>query len=390
MISITNFKDILISKSGGKPLSKVSNFYSICYQAMIKVKAKVDLPSSMRTVQLTNPVYTAINNYPIPVDASLDAISMIRPITPDITYIDFTNINGRQLRTEQKFSTLRKLYALRNINGIQTLLINDVTTEPVVVHNCESVTANGTITAVGATTNVVANELQKVVGNASIGFDVGAGASNGLEDTGMTSVDLSEQNDILYFLYVPSITNLTGVRLSLGQSAGAYNQATVTTDFFGNALAQGWNLLRIAKTSFAVGAGVPTWTGVVYFKLEILGTYVTPVTGWALDSIVGQIGALYEIDYYSDYQFVDLSGARIIKPSADTDSILISGDEIDLFLDQFIELMAVDLKQQGVAVEYQVYGGTNLKIHYEEFKLRHPSERQLMTTQYASRPRFDR
>ena len=160
-ISLASFKDIMISKSGGKPLSKVSNFYSLVYQTMVKVKAQVDLPSSMRTVQLTNPVYTDIKIYPLPADMSLNGIVNLRPIIPNDTYFDFSNINQRQLKVQQKFSPSSQLYGVRNINGVQYLVINDVTTSQVVVNSCDSLTANGTTTALGVATSLALDGLQK-------------------------------------------------------------------------------------------------------------------------------------------------------------------------------------------------------------------------------------
>lgn len=385
MITVAQFKDILISKSGGKPLGKVANFYSILWQAMTKVKSKVDLPSAMRTAQLTNPVYTDITQYPLPADIALNGIVTLRPIKPDDTYYDFRNLNQRQLTVEQKFDYTSKRYGVRNINGVQTLKIVDQTTSPVVIQ-AGDISSNGAVTAVGATINVATEYLQVISGASSIGFDVGIGASNGIKDLTMAAVDLSAQKDILYWIFIPSLTNLSALTLKLGQSASAYYQGTTAVDFFGNPLAVGWNLIRIPKTSFTVGAGSPTWTGIVYFELDIIGTYVAGIAGFRFDSLVGQIGAIFEIDYYSDYQFQTLAGVRIIKPSLDSDYIIIAGDEIDLFTDQFIEIMTVDLKQQGVQVDYQEYGGNKLQANYDAFKMKHPSQRQLMTTTYGSSP----
>lgn len=392
MISITDLQDILRSKSGGKPLSKVANFFALCYEAMLEVKANVDLPSAIRTVQLTNPVYSSIDSYPLPSDVSLDSIILIRPIVPDTTYIDFTALNGRQMRVEEKFSTTSKRYGMRVINGVQSLLIQDVTTTPLVILNCDSLTANGAITAVGVTTNVQLDTLQRIAGSGSISFDVGVGTSNGIQDTGMTPVDLTNQKDILYYAYIPSMTGVTGLRLSLGQGAGNYYQGSVTTDFFGNALVAGWNLIRLPKTSMAVGAGAPTWSGVIYMKYEVLGTFAATSPGFRLDCLVGQVGALYEIDYYSDLQFQDITGARIAKPTANTDSIIIQGDEINLYLGELISMMTTDLKQAGVGVDQNKYGNRIFSRRgiafdrYEDFKMKHPSQRQLAVTKLGQHP----
>jgi len=383
MITITQFKDILISKSGGKPLGKVANFYSILWQAMMKVKKNVDIPSAMRTAQLTNPVYTDIKQYPLPADVSLNGICTLRPIIPNDVYYDFANVNQRQLGVEEKFNYTSRRYGVRNINGTQMLKIEDNTTSPTVISAGDTVTG---VTAIGVTTNIALNYLQVKSGTSSVSFDVGIGTSNGIKGTLTTAVNLSTSKDILMWLYLPTATRFSAVTIKIGQSTAAYFTGTTAVDFFGNALVDGWNLVRIPVSSFTTGAGSPNWTSVTYWEVDIVGTYASVVAGFCIDSLVGQVGALYEIDYYSDYQFQSLAGTRIAKPTTDTDSIIIAGDEIDLFLDQFIEIMTIDLKQQGVQVDYQEYGGNKLQASYLDFKIKHPSMRQLMTTQYAVNP----
>lgn len=394
-ISIAQFKDIILSKSGGKPLSKVANIYSLIWQAMMKVKMQVDLPSALRTVQLTNPVYSDIHIYPMPGDVSLNAIVNVRPLTPNDNQYDFANINQRQFTIEEKFNPDSPRYGVRNINGVQYLLVNDVTTSPTVIQSCDSLTASGVVTAVGSVSNVATDALNKKVGGASFTFSIGASSSNGLQGTLLTAVDLSTLNDFYAYIFLPNTTNLTGIKYSVGQNASNYYSGSIATDFFGNALTTGWNFVRIPKANFIAGAGVPTYTGVLYWKFEILGTFTSIVPGYYFDNFVANNGALYEIDYYSEYQFQDITGARMAKPSADTDNILIAGDEIDLFTDQFIELMTVDLKQQGAGMDRATYGASHLKGYtryggefgaYLDFKIKHPSQRQLMVTKYGSRP----
>ncbi len=388
MVSITDFKDVLISKSGGKPLSKVSNFYSILWQAMSKVKKNVDLPSAMRTVQLTNPVYSDVRMYPLPSDISLNGIVALRPIVPDDSYYDFTNLNQRQFNNEVKFdyNSLSKMYGIRNINGVQYLLINDITTTPVTIQTCESLTALGTVTALGVSTSLAIDPLQKVAGSGSFSFSTGIGSVNGLEGTLLSPIDLSAQRDILGWVYLPTITNVSGIQFGLGQDSSNYFSGAIATDFFGNALKVGWNLVRIPVSSFSVTAGAPTWTGVDYWRVEIAGTAVAATAGFRIDSLTANLGELFEIDYYSDYQFITAAGTRIVKPTQDTDLIVISGDEVDLFTDQFIEIMTVDLKQQGVTIDFQAYGGNKLLAGYEMFKFKFPSQRQLMKTVYGTNP----
>lgn len=385
MITISNFKDILTSKTGGKPLGKIPNFYSMLYQAMLEMKSKTDIPSAIRTVQLTNPIYTNVNDYAIPSDVTLGGIINLRPIEEDNSFYDYNRGNQRQLGIEKKYGVQNK-YATKHNNGIQYLFIDTNTTLPVVINDCESLTSNGTVALYGSSTNLQLDRLQKVSGGASISFANGASSSNGITITGLTAVDLSSQNDMLANVYIPTITNLSGIQLVLGQSASAYYTGAVSTDFFGNALKVGWNFIRIPKTSFTVGLGSPTWTNVTYARVELIGTFTVATEGWRVDSLLAQVGALYEMDYYSNLQFQSVTGTRLDKPSQDADYILLQDDELALFLGYFIEIMAVDLKQLGAGIDVQAYGGARLVDATLQFKIKYPSLRQLAQQTYGYKP----
>lgn len=384
MITISEFKDILISKAGGKPLGKIPNFYSMVYQAMIDMKAKVDLPSAIRTVQLTNPIYSEIDNYTLPNDVQLGAILNLRPITPDSSFYDYGRANSRQLKIEQKFGTQNK-YAIRNNNGMQYLFVDTKTTSPLVIHSCDSLTNNGAVTEVGVSNSVAVDTLQKISGGASLTFNSGVGSSNGLQVIGMTAIDLTTQKDILLQVYAPSVSNFTGIQVRIGQSGSDYYTGAVASDFFGDALKVGWNLVKIPKASFMVGGGTPTWSNVTWVAVDLLGT-LGAVNGWRLDSILAQVGSIYEIDYYSNLQFLNNLGVRKAKPTDDADTIILQDDELSLFLGYFIEIMAVDLKQAGAVIDVQEYGGAKLIANTNEFKFKYPSQRQLPQTTYGHKP----
>jgi len=391
MIQISTFKDIMSSKIGGKPVAKMANFYSTLYEAMLKVKSNVDLPSSIRTQQLTNPVYSDISKYVIPTDLGMQGIINLRPIIADDSFYDYSNFSQRQFVIENKFDTgeFVKRYAIRYQDGVPYLNFSGTGTAPVVISDCESLTSNGTWGVYGVASDIGADSLQVYAGTASLAFTVNAGGAQGIQNSTLASVDLNEKNDIFFAVYLPTTTGVTGVRMSLGQSTGAYYTGTATTDFFGNAIKTGWNLIKISKTSFTAGVGSPTWTGVVFARFEILGTFTTSTSGFRLDNLVSNVGVLMELDYYSDYSFASSSMAFKDFPTLDSDYIVMDGTELPLLINQFIEIASVDLKQAGAGVDYNAYGGKVLKDMYEDFRIQYPSQRQLMITKYSNRPRFD-
>lgn len=391
MIQISTFKSLISSKLGGKPVSKMSSFYSTLFEAMIRVKGAVDLPSSIRTTQLTNPVYSNIDKYVIPSDLGMQGIINLRPITPDNSFYDYQNFSQRQFGIENKYDThsFTKRYALRYQDGVPYLNISGTGTAPTIISDCESLTSNGSWGVYGVSSDIGVDSLQVYAGTSSLAFTVNAGGAQGIENSTLSAVDLSLQNDIFFAVYLPTLTGFTGVRMSLGQSTGQYYVATATSDFFGNALKVGWNLVRISKSSFSAGVGSPVWTGIIFSRLEILGTFTVSTSGFRLDNLVANVGILMEIDYYSDYSFASSSMSFKEMPTDDSDYIVMDGTELPLLINQFIEVAAVDLKQNGAATDYSAYGGKVLKDMYDEFKLQYPSQRQLMITKYSNRPRFD-
>ena len=392
MITVSQLKDILGSKAGGKPISKIPNFYSMLYQAMIMVKGQVDLPSSIRTQQLVNPIYSDVDYYVVPSDLGMGAIINLRPITPDTSYYDYHNFSQRQFTIENKFDSttnFTRRYAIKYQDGVPYILISGIGEVPVVINNCESLTANGTFAVYGVASDIALDTVQKYSGNGSISFKVNNGSDQGIQNTDMTSIDLTEENDIFYAVYMPTVTGVTGVRLGIGQSTGSYYTATSTTDFFGNALHTGWNLISVAKSAFTAGVGSPTWTGVIFARFEVLGTFAVGTTGFRFDNLVANVGVLMEFDYYSDYSFASSSMAFKAIPTSDSDLIVMDATELPLLINQFTEIMAVDLKQSGATIDYSAYGGKNLRDMYDQFKIDFPSQRQLMITKYSNRPRFD-
>jgi hypothetical protein len=414
-ISITNFQDFLLSKVGGKPLSKVQNFYPLLSEAMLRCKAQVDFPSSIRTIQLTNPIYSDVNFYPLPSDISLNAIINLRQQPQNTNYYDFTNMNARQALIENKFNWANNngagggvgpngellpatpgdfqrvnspRLAIRYKNGVPYLFVDVQTTGPVLINPCSSLTENGTIAARTDTTGVAIDMLQMMSQNGSVTFNPGIGTDNGITITGMQSVDLSGQLVLQGYVYIPSLTYVTAIELQYGTDGSNYYSAQTNTDFFGNALQVGWNFLSIPIENFSA-TGTPDWSDVTYGSVAIIGNFLVAQEGFNVDTLVGNFGALFELDYYSDANFQSVTGVFKERPTTDTDYILLTtADEQNLFLNQMIEIITLDLKQSGATTDFQGYGGARLQKEYEDFRIKYPSQRQLVITEYHNRPRL--
>lgn len=387
MLTITDFKDILLSKAGGKPLGKVPNFYSMLYQAMVAMKSDIDIPSAIRTTQLVNPIYSQIDTYALPSDISLGGIINLRPIIADDSFYDFNRQGQRQFGIEKKYGVSNK-YATKNNNGQEFLQANLDVASPYTLLACDTVgDSDVTVVSHGTALNTAVDPYQKIAGYSSIKFTAGIGSTNGIKATYTTAKDLSTYNDFLFYVYLPTLTNVTGASFVLGDfDGGNYYTASTAYDFFGNSLKVGWNLVRFNKDDFGV-VGIPSWLTVTQALFLIDGAMVAEVENFRIDSVTAQNGALYEIDYYSLLQFQTLDGVRISKPTADTDYIVLNEqEELNIFLGYFLEILAVDLKQTGAVIDVQLYGGKVLEKQVEDFKVKFPSQRQLPQTNYGKKP----
>ena len=172
----------------------------------------------------------------------------------------------------------------------QTNFGNPIPDSILVIHNADSVSANGTWAVSDDGINLTASGSQKKRGTAALKFDIDVSASAN-NDTLLTNSTMSSKNItstkgyLGFFLFIPTggKTNLTNLRIRLGSSSSDYYQWTIQPaqltenafNFFGK------------KFSDATITGSPDDAAINYFQYGIFynGSYVD-VNGWGLDDIV--------------------------------------------------------------------------------------------------------
>lgn len=108
----------------------------------------------------------------------------------------------------------------------------------------------------GDATNLILDSVVKKEGAFSFNFmtDVSQSGSNfaGIRNSALSPIDASSYSSVYadFYVFIPSVANLTGVYLDLG-SAGGTNGGTftATTDENGDPFAIGWNKVKIPLTS---------------------------------------------------------------------------------------------------------------------------------------------
>lgn len=126
------------------------------------------------------------------------------------------------------------------------------------LHDCESLTANGTWTAVAGGTNIALDTTVRKTGLASISFDVGA-TGGAIRNSTMTAVDLmnySTEASQYLWVYLVTASLVNSIEFRWGSSLTDYYTATaLSTEGAYGSLANGWNFMKFDwNTAATVGS----------------------------------------------------------------------------------------------------------------------------------------
>ena len=151
-----------------------------------------------------------------------------------------------------------------------------------VLHNCDSITANGTWAVGDDAENVTTDTGGFKEGAGSVNFDIDVSDSvnnyASLQNTTMASVDLTEfANDgyIRFWVFIPTILEFTSILVRWGTSATAYWEVSgLNKDVYGQPLHTGWNYLEASWLDASV-TGSPDAAAVdtIYVRFVYTASY---------------------------------------------------------------------------------------------------------------------
>lgn len=264
----------------------------------------------------------------------------LRPIDPAGKSLDYHE--QAAVRSNIRRSRLINEYSIDN--GL--LLVGYAGGLSSIVHECDSLTANGTVAASGDASNLTIDEVTYSEGTGALNFDTTAGTSLIITFTDFTALDLEElqnRSQLTLDLWLPTITNFSSVRVRLGSSSGAYWEKTETVPAGQAALATGKNTFAFRWASSSQ-TGTPDFSAVDYLQIVITYGSATTATDFRIDNI--RIGAEVEmeLDYYSLAMVKDAAGDYQLEFNSDsvtqTDTLLggtdmfrtvLAGAELDMF-----------------------------------------------------------
>lgn len=366
-----------------------SDRYSLANMALDKLGQDADLYETKRRTLLTPALFSGVYDYAVPSDLKGDAIIDIRPVgTRTVIYEKKTNVPFDQ---ETRNGSTLPDFTIEVNEGTRFLRINSADT-PVyaIIHNCSSISDNGTWAADTVTsdaTNIATDNDQGIGDDASIRFDVDVSQSVNnravVSNSTMDAVDLTDYQNVssLFIdLYIPSGLTLTSVTLRIGTDTSNYYEGTATTRADGSALvAGGPNTLRFAWSGLTT-TGTPTISSIGYTAVALnYASTQADVNGVRLDTIVARIGKLHEIVYYSEHIATNSSGTRQRLFSDTSDTTVLGSEAENMYIFLLASLMAYSRRETATGADYN----DKYENAKDAYCRRYPSERPFLGFEYA-------
>lgn len=336
--SISDTGNELAAMGHGNTLNQVADLYGVYNRAARRLMQDVDL-QELRIVASFGKVYNGIYEYPIFTDMKGNSVADFYPQANSTNLDDYGSLYGQDFRLQRNYS-VKPAFSIKYNAADRTINLNAPNlVAGTQINAADIINDNGTWTAGGSCTSPTNNSLFYTDGvSGSVQTSLPALGSTGfLQNTTMQSVDLTQNfannADQFFWVYLPTASNFTSLALRLGSdlTANYYELTGITTDFMGNAFADGWNLVKSPFASMTT-TGTPNLTKInsIRITFNYNGTSMQQIL---INQFYSRIGTLFNMEYYSKYLFRDgATGVFKEKVTADTDVINLDTDGYNLFL----------------------------------------------------------
>lgn len=372
----------LIGMGHSSTLNKIRNKEELAERIASVFLAKCKPLETMRTAALSQAVHDDLNDYALPDDYNsfIDLIPQANRSTWDMAYRRNAGIFDLQKAIKNR------VVSIEGSEGTKIIRINWKSRNPVVANAMESLTANGTWSAVAGASGLLADEIIKRKGNASIRFDVAA-TGDGIDNDDMTAVDLTDEDeigDLLFDLYIKNSADLANVNSVTGiwgnnLTTTFWTGVAQTTQADGSALQVGWNEIKIPwSTATETGTVAPATVDSLKFTFNVDAA----IGDLRIDNVRFSIGRNFDLKYYSKYLFKSSAGTYLSKPTSDTDNVLVDNDSLPIFLFEYLKGMAQQVEGTDGAFDI-TYSEAQLKDLYPYFRSEFPDQRKKTAAQYG-------
>lgn len=391
MINVTTFKGKVGPKLHGTNLSKVAGVYDKMSEASGMLLANVRPYSTIRTFRIVNAIYDKIYNYFCASDIYVDGIIDIRPVGRQRSRND--SLDGT-LNQEFDIKKAENTFVIEEVNGVKTLRLSKCLTPRVVLDDMNSTDG---IVGTGDVENIALDYEDFISGDSSVKFDLSGATGQGIITIALpTAVDLSRyegQGAIFPWLSFLDVTKLTNVKIRAGNDAGNYYESIVTSSMSGVFVSDAWMLL-IENLKTATKTGTPDFSAVNWVQIEINYTSGTAQKA-KLDNITAGIGQEWEVVYYSNFLFTDVTGTTW-KDTPTTDSDIIRLDDatdITAYLYTFMLTLQQEIKGKNMAADFAYFSNELNGLHarngvlvqeglYDQMSNKYPNQSAVRITTY--------
>ena len=370
----------------GSTLNKVRNKYALYERVASKLLLQIR-PIETRTKQpLSSTIHDTEYEYSLP--ANFGGLIDLGPQANRTSADKARRYLGETFDTEKALS--EKKIAIIAKGGTKKLKVAWKIDSPTTFHSMDSVAGDGTWSAVGTASGIELDEVYKLTGAGSIKFDVAA-SGDGIQNTGITALDLTDQDEVgelfadFYIDTAAKVALLTSVGTRWGNdlTTNYWTGVSQTTQSDGTAWQLGWNRIRVPwNTATETGTVAPATIDSLRFTFAATGA----ISNIRVDNAVFSMGTVFDIDFYSKYLFQTSAGSWISKPTADSDVVLIDNDSLAIFLNECLVAMAQQMEGEDSTLDVSFAlgelhgklpgkaGGTQMSGQYSAYKKLYPSE----------------
>lgn len=313
------------------------------------VLGDIDMHSMKRKSALSPNLFRDVYDYTAPANIKARAIIDVKRQVKRSVSEKFDLVDEEEFDREKGIG--RNIFTISENDLVKNLRVDGGKAVARTIHNCNSLTSNGTWAVVAGTdaTNLTLDTINFISDGGALNFDTNSGGTTAaVELTGATNVDLtthSQISSIFVWVYIPATSGLTNFILYWGSSSSAYWSKTVTTNNEGNSFYVGWNLLRFDWSS-ATQTGTVAPSTINYVRLTITKTGgMAAVTDWRVDDIISRVGDIYDVIYYTKYGWQTSAGAYLENSTATTDALNVDTEEFEMIVTKCAEYISQELKE---------------------------------------------
>lgn len=401
--TLYNIKQDVNANLPGNGISQLQNFFLTFDKGRRAMIGKVRPEELIRTGYLEDALYPNVDRYAVPEDLKYDDVIEIRRLA-GYRNVD-TLEHPLELVYRRRFGQKRQNAAnVMNIgydNGVKYARIfrptqgnrggnnqnNATNCEYRVIHNCDSLSDNGTWNVSGNVVNLRSDRLLHVIGRGSLSFDINNSSTTGAIEnftlTPFSILDFLKRGAEFFWLNITLPKELIAVRLIMGSDSSDLTnnlyEGSVNQPHDNSSFVIGWNLLKYMLQNLTM-VGTPNPEALTYIRIEF-ETTGEPIPNCNIDNILLRQGSVYEIVYNSSYIIRDGTNGGWKKiPTSNSDVIIAEEDTYSLLVDEITLSAQKESYQASPAATSSIDSvALELAAKYKKFKMEHKSEGVLET-----------